>query len=144
MKTCRGAFRASDNGKRTRRRTDGDVMAWAQQKRAEKLANLHPYQLVIGMILRNHGIRFEYEWIFENGDRPIFADLFLPDHHTTIELDDKSHDGQGRYDKDRAMFLARTYTVATVRFTYSEVAHGYAADRLKQMLGVETTLRPQS
>jgi hypothetical protein len=136
LKKCRGAFKAVDNGKRTRRRTDGDVMAWALQKQHEKLGSLSPYQIAIGEFLRDNGIRFEFEKIWPNGDAPIFSDIFLPDHHLTIEVDDRSHDHQGRHDKKRAMYIARNFSVGTIRFKDAEVRDGCAWGRLKQTLGL--------
>lgn len=111
-------------------------MTWALQKQREKLTGLSPYQITIGEFLRDHGVRFEFEKIWPNGDAPIFSDIFLPDHNLTIEVDDRSHDHQARHDKERAMYLARNFSVGTARFKDAEVRGGYAWARLRQMLGL--------
>ena len=129
-------FRAFDNGKRCRRRSDEEVIAWALEKQREKLKDLSPAQLAVGAILKDGGIHFEYEKFWINGDRPIFSDLYVPHHRLTIEVDGRFHRGQSRYDTQRAEWLARTHKVGTIRIWNRDVASGLAKQRIRQMLGL--------
>jgi very-short-patch-repair endonuclease len=139
IKKCKGSFKASDNGKRTRRRTDADVMAWALQKQAEKLRDLSPPQMAVGAILREFGIRFEFEKIWPNGDNPCFSDLYLPDHRLTIEVDGDFHKDQRRADTGKAMYIARQFGVGTMRFWNKDCLNGKAKTRLIEALGLTDT-----
>jgi very-short-patch-repair endonuclease len=136
VKRAKGSFKASDNGKRTPRRDPAEVRAWAMAKQAEKRAELSPAQLAIGAFLARQGIRFEYETYWENGDYPIFSDIFIPSLKLTIECDGDFHRQQRRADIARALYLARRYGIGTLRVWNRDCPNGKAEARLKQQLGL--------
>jgi very-short-patch-repair endonuclease len=116
-------------------------MAWALQKRQEKLKDLSPAELAVGAILREFGVRFEYEKIWHNGDYPCFSDIYLPDHKLTIECDGDFHRDQRKADMGKALYIARQYG-GTIRFWNRECLNG-ATLRLKNVLGVDLLEYPR-
>lgn len=136
IKKRKGSAKCSDNGKRTPRRDPAKTWAWALQKQREKLEELSPAQLAIGIMLRNYGVKFEYEKPWPNGDNPYFSDLWLPDHKITIECDGNHHRDQKKADTGKSMYIARNFGVATVRVWNADVQSGIALQRIREMLGL--------
>lgn len=135
-KRCKSSFKAWDNGKRSRQKSDADVLAWAVEKQAEALQKLSPEHRKIADFLTANRIRIELEKIWLNGDRHIRSDIYLPDHKLSIEVDDPSHRGQERHDKDRGMWLACNHGVGTMRLPHAEIRSGKAELRLAQALAI--------
>jgi very-short-patch-repair endonuclease len=132
----RRKFKDWATGKRHRRKTDAEVMAWAREKRQERLSNPTPAEDAFGAILRSLGITYVPEHIIQNGDSHICIDFYLPRWNLAVEIDGKElHDRQKRYDKERSIWLAREQKMNVVRFTNFEVLSGAAEQRLREMLG---------
>jgi very-short-patch-repair endonuclease len=139
IKKRKGSAKCSDNGKRVARRDPAEVQAWAAQKRGEKLADLSPAQLAIGEVLRDYGVKFEFEWIWENGDFPYFSDIFIPSIKMTIEADGDFHKDQKKADTGKAMYIARNYGVGTIRIPNKDcLDDAKARKRIAEMLGMAT------
>jgi very-short-patch-repair endonuclease len=132
----KSAFKAFDNGKRCRRRSDAEVMLWAQEKRQERLSNPTPAEEAFEAILRSLGISYVREHIVQNGDQHVCLDFWLQTWSLCIELDGDGHRLQKRYDHQRSMWLARNFSIKTVRFWNSDVLSGTAEQRLREMLGL--------
>jgi very-short-patch-repair endonuclease len=130
-------FKDWGTDKRSRRRTDAEVLAWAREKRQERLSNPTPAEEAFGAILRSLGITYVPEYILQNGDSHICIDFWLPKWNLAIEIDGKElHDKQRRYDKERSIWLAREHKMHVVRFSNLEVLSGQAEKRIAETLGL--------
>lgn len=135
---ARRKFKGFDNiTKHYRRRyTDYQVMCQAEVCRQKRLANPTPAELEMSSILTILGIKHERERIILNADRFVLIDIFVPSVNLAIELDGNVHRHQQQYDHERSMWLARQYSIKTVRFFNAEVHSGAAQTRIKQTLGI--------
>lgn len=113
-----------------------EIDLWAEQKAEERRRHPTPEEAAIEEILMQHGIKYEREKIWPNGDHPVFSDFYLPRHFITLEIDGRQHAKDVTFDARRANWLARKHKVGTVRFTNKEVASGAAEARIIQMLGL--------
>lgn len=104
-----------------RKRTDYEVMAHAEKRRQERLANRTAGDLMFADILRALDAWFVPEKLFQNGDRYIIADYFLPVHKLVIEVDGSSHDERGDYDAGRNRWLLEKHGIRSFRFSNEEV-----------------------
>jgi very-short-patch-repair endonuclease len=140
IKKRKGSAKNCDNGKRIPRRDPVEVRAWAVQKRLEKLQDISPAQLAIGAILRDYGVDFKYEHIWDNADFPYFSDIYIPSIKMTVECDGKFHLDQKKSDTGKALYIARNFGVGTVRIWNEECLNETKArQRVAEMLGVKIT-----
>lgn len=72
-------------------------------------------------LLDKHGVLYQSEAIFLNGDRHILADFFIPSAILVIEVDGAAHDDQKRYDAGRDRWLLDRYGVRTLRLPNNTV-----------------------
>ena len=121
-----------------RKFSDAEALERAKQRRQERLAAGTAEEATISDFLGQHGIKHEREWIWMNGDTPIFADIFIPSLNLVLEIDGAYHAERGQkiYDHGRSMWLAKKFSVKTVRFWNAQVLSGQAQERIKQMLGL--------
>jgi hypothetical protein len=121
---ARGKFHAhgADPTKEYRRkRTDYQVLAHAEMHRQSRLRNRTAGELMFADILRALDVWFVPETIFQNGDRYILVDFYLPAHKLAVEIDGSSHDDRGEYDAGRDKWLEAHHRVRTIRFTNGDV-----------------------
>ena len=114
----RGKFKAHGaNAFKTycRRRTDAEVLAYANQCRMERLRNRTKAEVRLCEILDDQRILYEVEKIFLNNDRHILADFFISSAMLVIEVDGSSHDDRKKYDSGRDRWLLDQYGVRTLR-----------------------------
>jgi very-short-patch-repair endonuclease len=123
------------NGKRKRRLTDTDVRQAAQECRTRLLAQLTPEEIELYAILDRLGVNYERQRIFQNGDRWVMVDAFLPRVRVCLEADGFQHRANRQYDHKRSLWLAEVHKVSVVRFWNSEIRDGTAEVRIREMLG---------
>ncbi len=104
-----------------RRRTDADVLAYANKCRMERLQNRTRAEMRLSEILDDQRILYEVEKIFLNGDRHILADFYIHGAMLVIEVDGSAHDTQKSYDLGRDRWLLLQYGVRTLRLSNEEV-----------------------
>jgi hypothetical protein len=103
--------------KETRRRTDAEVIAWGQQKRAERLANRTRAEIRFAEILDDLRIVYESEAIIQNGDRVVLIDFLIRMRKIAFEIDGSSHDRTKRYDAGRDKWLWYWHGIKVYRFS---------------------------
>jgi very-short-patch-repair endonuclease len=96
-------------------------MAHAEMHRQSRLRNPTAAELMFSDILRALDVWFVREKIFQNGDRYILADFFLPAKKLAVEIDGSSHDDRGGYDAGRDKWLLERHGVRTIRIANAEV-----------------------
>jgi hypothetical protein len=104
-----------------RRRTDAEVLTYANQCRQERLRNRTRAEIRMAELLDQNGILYEIEKIFLNGDRHICVDFFIPSAMIAIEVDGSAHNTQKSYDAGRDRWLQHQYGVRTLRILNKEI-----------------------
>lgn len=103
-----------------RRFTDYQVRVRAEISRQARLRNRTIAELAFEEILKEQGVSYEKEKIFQNGDRWVLTDFFIPRRNLAIEIDGNAHAGQADYDRGRTEWL-REKGIETVRFSNNQV-----------------------
>lgn len=122
-----------------KKRTEAEVLAYAQVCRQTRLSNPTPAESAFADILLSMGIAFEREAIFVNGDRHILCDFVI---RTTagasvcIEVDGRIHSAQSGYDRGRDKWMFERYGVRTIRFTNREVLANEGAEVHDRLLPI--------
>ena len=78
-------------------------------------------EMAFAEMLDRHGILYESEAIFLNGDRFIIADFYFKAQKLVIELDGSAHDNQKEYDAGRDAWLLHRYKIRTVRLSHAQI-----------------------
>jgi very-short-patch-repair endonuclease len=90
------------------KRTDGEVLAYANQCRTERLRNRTKAEMRLCEILDDQRILYEVEKIFLNGDRHILVDIFIKAAMLAVEVDGGSHNDRKQYDAGRDRWASRS------------------------------------
>lgn len=92
-------------------------------------------ELAFEEILKELEIEYEKEKIFQNGDRWVLVDFFIPEGNLAIEIDGLQHTLQADYDRGRTEWLAGK-GIKTIRFQNPEVVRTpeYARQKLLEIV----------
>lgn len=117
-------FHAQDNETKTykTKRTPADVARFAEACRMERLANPTPAEDAFEQILRDMGVGYEREkiWNYAGGNGFVLFDFFLPTLRIAIEVDGSSHSNQKRFDVERDKYFA-SIGISTIRFENAQI-----------------------
>lgn len=109
------AFGSNTTKTYRRRFTDSQVIAFARQRRAERLQNRTRAEIAFAEILDGMGVLYESEAIFLNGDRFVLIDFLVRGKKIAFEIDGSAHRAQSMYDAGRDRWLLRKYGVKVLR-----------------------------
>lgn len=134
----RKKFKGHDNVTKyyQRKLTDYQVMVRAEINRQNRLRNATEAENAFAEILKQIGIEYDREKIFQNGDRYILVDFYVAGSHIAFEIDGSVHDLQRGYDAGRDGWLQSQH-IRTVRFSNKSVLHRSAevAEKVREAIG---------